>query len=128
VAAITVAVVVAVTAAVIVAIVVVGDDSRPGQTEVAAPGGTRVRTIDVGHTGNVRSIVFSPDGKLVATASLTMVRLWDPATAETVRTLPIELHWSLPLAFSPDVGCWPQRGVSMRCCCGRSGPDRRSRR
>jgi WD40 repeat protein len=102
VAAITVAVVVAVTAAVIVAIVVVGDDSRPSQTEVAAPGGTRVRTIDVGHTGNVRSIVFSPDGKLVATASLTMVRLWDPATAETVRTLPIELHWSLPLAFSPD--------------------------
>jgi WD40 repeat protein len=103
--AVIVAVVLAVTAAVIVAIVVVGGDSQhgPTQTEVPAVGGTSVRTIDVGHTGNVRSIVFSPDGKLVATASVDgTVRLWDPATAETVRTLPIGLNWEMPLAFSPN--------------------------
>lgn len=59
-------------------------------------------TILEGHTAEVRHIAFSPDGKLLATASFDRtVRLWDLATRKTLRVL--EQNFLVKaIAFSPD--------------------------
>ena len=59
-----------------------------------------------GHRGGVQSVSFSPDGDLLASASLnslndSTVKLWDVATGKTITTL--EGHVDLAFtAFSPD--------------------------
>ena len=61
------------------------------------------RTLNA-HTNIVRSVAFSPDGCLLATAGDdTMVRLWYPVTGQPVRE-PLSGHTSPVLAvrFSPD--------------------------
>jgi hypothetical protein len=56
-----------------------------------------------GHTGWVRGVAFSPDGRLLATASTgRTARLWDPATGECVRTLTGHAEAVYGVAFSPD--------------------------
>jgi WD40 repeat protein len=47
-------------------------------------------------------VTFSPDGKLVATADNTEVKLWDAATGKEVRTLETKLKGPSCVAFSPD--------------------------
>ena len=56
-----------------------------------------------GHTRAVNGVAFSPDGRLLATASDDRtVRLWDPATGEHRRTLTGHTSWVREVAFSPD--------------------------
>ncbi|KAI0550554.1 WD40-repeat-containing domain protein [Xylaria curta] len=62
---------------------------------------TRHQTLD-GHEGGVTAVAFSPDGKILASASWE-VRLYDAATGAHRQTLEIQgyLGWR-PIAFSPS--------------------------
>ena len=56
-----------------------------------------------GHTSAIAGVAFSPDGRLLATASSDgTARVWDPATGEYLRTLTGHASRVLGVAFSPD--------------------------
>jgi WD40 repeat protein len=56
-----------------------------------------------GHTRAVWGVAFSPDGRLLATASNDdTARLWDPATGDCLRTLTGHAGAGYGVAFSPD--------------------------
>ncbi|WP_380279866.1 trypsin-like peptidase domain-containing protein [Kitasatospora purpeofusca] len=56
-----------------------------------------------GHIGAVRSVVFSPDGKTIATASYDKTaRLWDTASGKPLTTLTGHTDAVLSVVFSPD--------------------------
>jgi WD40 repeat protein len=56
-----------------------------------------------GHVGWVRGVAFSPDGRLLVTASTDKTaRFWDPATGECLRTLTGHSAGLRGVAFSPD--------------------------
>ena len=53
-----------------------------------------------GHTRPVRSVVFSPDGPRLASASMDQtVKVWNPSTGKEIRTLTGLVN---SVAFSPD--------------------------
>ena len=54
-----------------------------------------------GHTASVSSLAFSPDGRLLATAS-TQVILWDVSSGAPWRFLPGPAEYATSVAFSPD--------------------------
>jgi len=69
---------------------------------VPVPPSHPVRTL-TGHTGKLRQVAFSPDGRLLVTASEDgTARVWDPATGEHLRTLTGHTNWVATVAFSPD--------------------------
>lgn len=65
--------------------------------------GKAVRHYPVPERECALAVAFSPDGKLLASGSITnKVYLWDAATARLVRTLQDGAQWAKTLAFSPD--------------------------
>ena len=56
-----------------------------------------------GHTDNVYSVSFSPDGTLLASGSSDdTIKLWDVATGEEIRTLTGHTNIVYSVSFSPD--------------------------
>jgi WD40 repeat protein len=66
-------------------------------------GGQHLARTLTGHTNGVYNVAFSPDGRLLATASLDRTaRVWDPATGDCLRTLTGHTNTVWAVAFSPD--------------------------
>lgn len=62
-----------------------------------------LHTIEGGHTRAVMSVVFSPNGKTLASASEDKsIRLWNLATGKTIATLRGHTNTVCSVVFSPD--------------------------
>lgn len=73
--------------------------SRPSDELLGLP----EPVVQSGHSESILAIEFSPDGKVVASASMDgTVKLWLRATGQLLRTLPISPYWVYSVAFSPS--------------------------
>ncbi len=91
-----------------------GVRSRPGGRAVAICDGQRVQVVSLktglpmfpqatGNRGDVMSIDWSPDGRLLATATKAgTVGLWDAADGRLIRELAVERGYLYSVRFSPD--------------------------
>ncbi|MBC1242311.1 PD40 domain-containing protein, partial [Nostoc sp. 2RC] len=56
-----------------------------------------------GHSSLVYSVVFSPDGKTLASGSSDKtIKLWDVSTSKAIKTLTGHSSWVNSVVFSPD--------------------------
>jgi WD40 repeat protein len=59
--------------------------------------------VQIGHNGSINCVTFSPDGKLVLSASFDKtVKLWEAATGRLVRTFEGHSEQVASVCFSPD--------------------------
>jgi WD40 repeat protein/serine/threonine protein kinase len=74
-----------------------------GQLDLWDAANGRKIAILTGHLGPVVCVVFSPDGKCLASAGLDkVVHIWDVQTHKSIRTLRGHTGYILSLAFHPD--------------------------
>jgi WD40 repeat protein len=93
-------------AAIAILLVAAGNSGQVGLSQ-----GQPVRTL-TGHTNQVFSVAFSPDGRLLASGSCGKVenyscvqgeiKLWEVASGREVRTLRGHTDYVFSVAFSPD--------------------------
>ena len=83
--------------------------------------GTQIRALK-GHTKPVRSVSFSPDGKILTSGSSDKtIRLWDVGTGEHIRNTEHSkgIRWRSIVYLSARMVKPSQAGVwKARCCCG----------
>jgi len=101
-----------VVAAVVVGSVAAATGTADGLVAVGAPDGTlslwrggdptRLRVLD-GHTGTIRSLAFSRDGAILASASRDQtIRLWSVGSGEELKLLPTRQRDVIAMSFLPD--------------------------